>query len=126
MKCLFLALAIVAVLVSERTEAAQDDSNICPLRLPVTKAGGKPRALEFVSAYIGAPIVIQKPEYYRLPGNRFRVEWLVNHDPDFFFECRYAGGQIIRAHVSRAAMTCEMRAHKLEPAKYRPYSVTCR
>ena len=126
MKCLLLALAVAAVLVSERTEAAQKDSNICALRLPAMKAGGQPRALEFVSAYIGDPIVIQKPEYYRLPGDRFRVEWLVNHDPDFFFECRYTGGETIHAHVSRDAKTCEMRAHELGPAKYRPYSLICR
>lgn len=126
MKYLFLALAIVAMLVSERTEAAQDDSNICALRLPATKAGAKPRTLEFVSAYIGAPIVIQKPEYYRLPGNRFRWQWLVNHDPDFFFECRYTGGETIHAHMSRGATSCEMRAHKLGSAKYRPYSIRCR
>jgi hypothetical protein len=126
MKHLSLALVFTIMLLSESAKAATDDGNLCALRLPATKAVGKPRALEFVSAYIGDPIVIQKPEYYRLPGNRFRMEWLVNHDPDFFFECRYTGGETIHAHVSSAARMCEMRAHELGPAKYRPYSIICR
>jgi hypothetical protein len=123
---LFLALALVVMLPSERTEAAKDDANICALRLQATKAGGKPRTLEFVSAYIGDPIVIQKPEYYDLPSNRFRWEWLVDHDPDFFMECRYTGGETIHAHVPSSATTCEMRAHKLGRHNYRPDSITCR
>ena len=122
---LFLALAFVVALPSERTQAAKDDGNVCALRLPPTKAGGEPRVLEVLSAYVGDPEVIQKPEFCDLPGKRFRWVWLVNYDPDFFIECRYAGGETIQAHVPSSATTCEMRARKLDRRSYRPYSITC-
>ena len=80
--------------------------------------------LDYVSAYLGSPIVIVKPERYELSANRFRWVWLVNRD-DFFIECRYAGGKRIQVRVPSSAASCEMRAHKLGQHNYRPYSIAC-
>src|SRR6185437_4817275 len=44
MKHLSLALVFTIMLLSESAKAATDDGNLCALRLPATKAVGKPRA----------------------------------------------------------------------------------